>query len=165
MTTSQMVTDFKPREIVFETPVGTFEYYGQAEEAILKADLDKSCIVKHVTTPTCRELCRAVTAYCKSKGLEPDEYGFNPHQPALFGESELRLPEKWWHLIAFVVEGGSEGFYIHIGAMIQQHVSADNPDGAARWIDLGLAKTYSPDNAYALATEAQRFLMAAEWNA
>ena len=44
-------------------------------------------------------------------------------------------------------------------------VSASNPEGHSQWIDLGLAKTYSPDNAYALATEAQRFLMAAEWNA
>ena len=165
MTSSQMVTDFKPRTTVFETPVGTFNYYAEADQAVHRADLGKDCIVKKISTPTCRELCRAVTAYCKSKGLEPDEYGFNPTSQALFGEPGGRLPEKWWHLIAFVVEGGSEGFYIHIGAMIQQHVSAYNPDGAARWIDLGLAKTYSPDNAYALATEAQRFLMAAEWNA
>ncbi len=163
MTSAEMVTDFKPRVTVFETPVGTFNWHADADAAVHKADLGKDCIVKKVTTATCRELCKAVTAYCKSKGLQPDEYGFDSWRP-LYGAPEPRLPEKWWHLIAFVVEGGSEGFYIHIGAMVQQHMSKENPNGDAKWVDLGLAKTYSPDNAYALATEAQRFLTAAEWN-
>ena len=53
-----------------------------------------------------------------------------------------------------------------MGYCYDQHnrLCCDICGSAARWIDLGLAKTYNPANAYALATEAQRFLMAAEWN-
>lgn len=114
---------------------------------------------------TYTQICKAVTRFCKSQGHEPEEYGFNTC-PSYGPETERKLPEKFWHLIAFAVEGNSEGYYVHIGYLVRGE--GINPQthefNPATYHDIGFAKTYSPASAQALATEAQRFLTASEWN-
>jgi hypothetical protein len=97
-------------------------------------------------------LMGTLNAYLASIGLQPEEYGFNV-APAC-AESD-RIPERYRWLVAFAIEGGSEGYYIHVAAI-------DSATGT--YTNLGLAKTYSAKSAYALAREAQRFLTAAAWN-
>lgn len=161
------------------------------------------------------ELIRAVNAHLKSKDMAPEEYGFDlgcelaydGHGRRSPAERDgARVPEKYWRLIAFAVEGGSEGYYIHFGALIaaeqaregdyQDRVNrlviaskraADastaphtDPDlrelrracdavryhehAPSRYLEFGLAKTWSAERAYDIAREVQRFLIAAEWN-
>jgi hypothetical protein len=95
-----------------------------------------------------KELITALTAHLKTMDLEPDEYGFN----VSFLDDGSTIGTYRW-LIAFAVEGTSEGYYVHVGSLYK-----------GEYLDFGLAKTYSPENAYALAREAQRFLTAAQWN-
>lgn len=105
---------------------------------------------------TVAELMRALNTYLNRIGLQPEEYGFRVS--ALIGyspsEASQRIPENYRWLVAFAIEG-CEGYWIHVVAI----------DSATQtYADLGIAKTYSADNAYALAREAQRFLTAAAWN-
>jgi hypothetical protein len=102
-------------------------------------------------------LLRALNAHLVAIGLQPEDYGFNVSPHILYSPTEGndRLPEEYRWLVAFAIAGGSEGYYIHVAAMNA---------AAQTYTDLGFAKTYSADNAYALAREAQRFLTAAEWN-
>ncbi len=106
---------------------------------------------------TTRDLCQALNAYVKSKGLEIEEYGFSPAAGVMRGD--VPLPDKFWNLIAFNVEGGSEGWYVHVGA-IQRSDTYKHPV----YIDFGFAKMWTPEKAYALAVEAQRFMSAIVWN-
>lgn len=96
------------------------------------------------------DLIDELNAYLKSIGLEPEEYEFNV-SPGRDGTTSM--PEKYRWLVAFAVKGNSEGYYIHVGTI-----------QGPTYIELGLAKTYTPGNAYAIAREAQRFLTAAQWN-
>lgn len=112
-----------------------------------------------------RELMDAVNAHCKSLGIEAEESDFR--QSVCLGyndDNPLPNSKDYRWLIAFAVEGNSEGYYVHIGSMGR----GDYPNGSGRttssYQDLGVAKTYSANNAYALAREAQRFLTAAAWN-
>ena len=102
-------------------------------------------------------LMRALNMYLNSIGLQPEEYGFSVSPQIQFTQSpgNDRIPERYRWLIAFAIEGRSEGYYVHVAAI---------DDVGKTYTDLGLAKTYSADNAYALAREAQRFLTAAKWN-
>ena len=94
------------------------------------------------------DLIQALNRYLKRIHLQPGEYGFDP-------SPRLRIPKKFRWLVAFTVEGNAEGYYIHVAAI----------DGKTPTItDLGMAKTMAPDNAYALARGAQRFLTASMWN-
>jgi hypothetical protein len=102
-------------------------------------------------------LVDALNTYLEAIGLQPEEYGFcvSPLITHAAAPGNGRLPKKYRWLVAFAIEGGSEGYYVHVAAI----------DSATQaYIDLGFAKTYSPDNGYALAREAQRFLTAAAWN-
>ena len=96
------------------------------------------------------DLIRALNKYC---GKLAEEYPFS-QSPMLLNNPMERIPEHRW-LVAFVVEGDSEGYYIHITAMLK---------GGGQHQEIALAKTYSAESAYKLATEAQRFLTAAAWN-
>jgi hypothetical protein len=96
------------------------------------------------------ELLHALNCYLKSVGCQPEEYGFKPTPGA--GPD---LPQRYRWLVAFVVEGESEGYYIHLVAI---------PRAACTFTDLGLAKTWTTDSAYAIARETQRFLTASLWN-
>lgn len=68
-----------------------------------------------------------------------------------------QLPGNARWIVAFAVEGANEGYYVHLAALIPG-------TGLGTFDDLACCKTYTPDNAYAIAREAQRFLTAAAWN-
>jgi len=102
---------------------------------------------------TVADLCRAINEHLKRLGLEPDEYNFSSTDR---GQAELPGNARW--LVAFAVEGGNEGYYVHIGG------ATPGWPGLGTYDDLAFCKTYDPDNAYAIAREAQRFLTAARWN-
>ena len=75
-------------------------------------------------------------------------------------DAERRLPERWRHLIAFWMEGDDEGWYVHIGVMVEFGGGGHHGE----YIDMGIAKVWSVETAQRLATEAQRFLTATRWN-
>ena len=93
-------------------------------------------------------LCAALDEHLQARGIAPEEYGFLSAYSGHAGP----VPNFRW-LVAFAVEGGSEGYYVHIGA-IKEGV----------YTNLGFCKTWTPGRAYAIATEAQRFLTAVCWN-
>ncbi len=111
------------------------------------------------------DLIRAVNDHLKRIDVQPDEYDFSVW-PWLKDE-EQRLPADYRWLIAFAAEGGSEGYYVHLGAMMRD--AAKNPtwkltENDRIFRDYGCAKCNSAENDYAIAREVQRFLSAAEWN-
>jgi hypothetical protein len=113
------------------------------------------------TKKTAKELCRALDAHLTSAGVEPEEYGFSGR---VYAAGPDDLPDRRW-LVAFAVEGTNEGYYVHVGAVQPRPacgLGADDPP--AFYYDLGFCKTYSPDSAYAICREVQRFLSCAEWN-
>jgi hypothetical protein len=128
-------------------------------------------------------LLKAVNKHLKKAGCEPEEYGFDSASWVRYsGAKDQLLPPRsdfrW--LVAWVVEGGSEGYYIHLGAIlarrtIEMNTKHDEIGGTLKavytpgedtstYLEFGLAKTYSAESAYAICREAQRFLTAAEWN-
>jgi hypothetical protein len=123
---------------------------------------------------TVLSLLQALNKFC---GSLAEEYNFT----AVDRTADIR--EKYWRLVAFAVEGNSEGYYVHVGAIVrrEQIVShgrtVDCPTAARNgccpghpeallpvYIEFGLAKTYSSESAYAMAKEVSRFLAAAAWN-
>jgi hypothetical protein len=160
MTSADMITDFVIRKDSYKTPVGIFAYSEQARQACLKNDLDPYSLTSHsVDMSTVQSLLKAINAYC---GNLADEYDFSldfdlvaeTGLKAQAGVEPSRIPQDFQHLIAFAVEGGSEGYYVHVGALLL----------GGRYQGFGMAKTYSSDSAYELAKQASRFLAAACWN-
>ena len=135
MTSSEQVTDFS---VANWKPV-------EGKPGFVKVDSMK----------TYGALITALNAHLKAKDLEAEDYGFSV-TPGTY--SEATIPAKYLWLIAFVVEGGSEGYYVHVGALIRK--DREPPE----YCDFGFCKTYTAESGYKLATEAQRFLTAAEWN-
>lgn len=105
---------------------------------------------------TVASLMEALNTHIRARKLQPDEYDFQRlPSGGRHGQDNNHLPQKYRWLIAFFVKGDSEGYYIHVAAV----------DSATQKItDLGVAKTYSADNAGKITLEAQRFLTAALWN-
>jgi len=103
---------------------------------------------------TVSDLLQELNGHLAINCLQPEEYDFS-----CCGSDPL--PTKFSHLIAFVVEGTNEGFYIHVGCISRQDKFGLKPP---IWTDFGYAKTYSPESAYRIATECQRFLTATLWN-
>ena len=100
------------------------------------------------------DFIRALNAHLKVQNLEPNEYSFTTcYQDA------APLPEDYRWLIAFAVEGGSEGYYVHVGAIMR-----DERQTARIYNDFGFCKTFDEEEAHAIAREAQRFLNAVLWN-
>lgn len=102
-----------------------------------------------------KSLVGAVNAFC---GDLAEEYNFSTG--IAWNDPGPRIPEKYWHLIAFAVEGSNEGYYVHIGAMVR----GDRKAPAPTFVGFGLAKTNSSESAYELVRQASRFLAAACWN-
>ncbi len=73
---------------------------------------------------------------------------------------DRRLPKRWRGLIAFAVDGDSEGYYVHIGVM----VTFGDGLRPGEYIDMGFVKLWDAKAAQIVATEAQRFLSASRWN-
>lgn len=131
-----------------------------------------------------RQLLQAVNAHLSLCGIEPEDRGFgvNHELEDYRNPNTAKIPNardyRW--LIAFAIEGSNEGYYIHIGAMMHFPTRGfgsfeipDTPVGKIHitprpatmtYMDFGHAKCYSAEQAYQIATEAQRFLTAAAWN-
>jgi hypothetical protein len=73
---------------------------------------------------------------------------------------EMRLPTCFLWLIAFAVEGENEGWYVHVGAIVQKR----DLSASSGYIDFGTVKVWSIEESFAVQKEAQRFLTAARWN-
>ena len=163
MNTADMVTDFVIRKDWYETPMGTFETRAMADAACKRCDLlPELCVTRKVEMATVQSLLKAVNAYC---GKLAEEYDFSldfdliaeTGYKAKPGVEPSRIPEKFRWLIAFAVEGGSEGYYVHVGALIDVH-------SGGNYQEFGLAKTNTSESAYELAKQVSRFLTAAQWN-
>ena len=103
-----------------------------------------------------RELLGALNAYLESTGNVPGEYGFSCSYDR---DPDRLVPSRYRWLVAYAVEGGSEGYYVHVGAIVHDH-----GNGPTTYVEFGLCKTWDAESAYAIARECQRFLTAAEWN-
>jgi hypothetical protein len=156
MQSSDMITDFILRKDSYVTPEGTFTDYEKARTACPGQNLDQYHRIKMSTV---HSLLKAINAQF---GALAEEYSFSLDFN-LVGESGLKakpgvspslIPQDFHELIAYAVEGGSEGYYVHICALL--------PNG--HFMPFGIAKTWNPDSAYELAKQASRFLAAARWN-
>jgi hypothetical protein len=104
-----------------------------------------------------KELIAALRSFC---GNLADEYDFCVSPSIAYDAPTTTVPEKFHHLIAYAIKGGSEGYYVHVGAILR-----DSDDLLTRpYLDFGFAKTWTAESAYALARQAQRFLTATVWN-
>jgi hypothetical protein len=153
MNTIESVTKFVIRRDHWYTPFGTFGYKGEAVERCKKADMGENVIAHSIEMADIKALIKALNAHLKAAKTEAEEYDFSDVSDAI-------VPEKYRWLIAFAVEGSSEGYYVHIGAILPAPVAGHD----THYMEFGLAKTYSAESAYAIAREAQRFLTAAQWN-
>jgi hypothetical protein len=108
---------------------------------------------------TYEDIARAVNAHLETMGIEPQEYGYSaqdkydPDRPKTIGRY------RW--LVSYFVEGGSEGYYCHIGAIVDPETYSNEP---RTYEDIAFCKTWDQRSAAAIATEVQRFLVNAEWN-
>jgi hypothetical protein len=106
---------------------------------------------------TVEALMRALNTHLESVGIQADEYSFCVSPALRYGNSDTvkHVPEDYRWLIAFAIPGESEGYYIHVGAIGWR---------TKTYVDLGFAKTWTPENAYTVARETQRSISAAMWN-
>ena len=105
---------------------------------------------------TIKSLCDALNEHILACRIAPpDEYGWSPYP-----RESAEIPKGFRWLIAFAIEGNSEGYYIHIGAIIPAK-TATTP---TEYVNFAHAKTYQSGHALAICREAQRFLNAAMWN-
>lgn len=159
MTSTEMVTDFKIRTDWYETPMGTFPTRQMANEACEKVDYrPELCVTHKIEMSKVQDLIDAVNGFC---GHLAEEYSYSISfdlrgklTPRGY-ENTARIPEDFWRLIAFAVEGSNEGYYVHFGAILKD---------SNQYQEFGLAKTYSADSAYEMAKQTSRFLAAALWN-
>jgi hypothetical protein len=73
---------------------------------------------------------------------------------------DIRLPACWRSLIAFAMDGDNEGYYVHVGVMVDFGYG----DRPGEYLDIGFVKLWEAETAQRVATEAQRFLSASRWN-
>ena len=143
MTSTEMITDFA---VCIHEPIP-----------------DKPGYLRHVRNAKIADLLSAINEHLTAKELEPEEYNFSVGMGITArhgdenGDKDPEIPKFRW-LVAFCVEGGSEGYYIHCGAILAEIGNGRN------YVEFGICKTYSADSAYAIAREVQRFLTATMWN-
>lgn len=160
MTSQDMVTKFVLRRDLWETPFGTFDYRSEAKARCEANDMDFALVSKHrVETPKIADVVKEIKAYLAPFAFESMDY-ITASSTVQYEQPNETLPTKYRWLIAFAVEGGSEGHYVHFGAMIQ----AESGFGLPTYQDFGFAKFFYPDEARKAATEIQRWLEAASWN-
>jgi hypothetical protein len=160
-----MITDFVLRVDWWTCSLGAYKYHGEAKTCCEKNKLDPATIVHSIVMSSVESLIKALNVHCKKTGIEAEEYHFTVSPSIKYDTPGQLLPEKWAYLIAYAIEGGSEGYYVHVGAILKDGSGCFG--GAVKlpsYMDFGFCKTYSADSAYAIAREAQRFLTAAQWN-
>jgi len=102
----------------------------------------------------------ALAAMEKVQGFGPDyisfSYGCRTMSPMSDQEAADRLDRSRW-LTAFMVEGGSEGYYIHVGTVLRSEVP-ESP--LPNWADLALVKHLGTvDEAHEMLKAINTFLM------
>jgi hypothetical protein len=158
MNNAEMVTGFRIGRDWYETPMGTFPDYQAAADTCTKSDLcPETCVTRKREMVTVKDLIAALCSYC---GSLAEEYEFCVSPSIAYDATPTTVPERFLHLIAYAVEGGSEGYYVHVGAILRDFDAALTRP----YLDFGFAKTWTAESAYALAKEAQRFLSATIWN-
>jgi hypothetical protein len=106
---------------------------------------------------TVSAIVEAINEYCRP-WLTGESFGDrSTWEPTRKGET---LPERWRYLVAYCVDGDCEGWYVHIGCMVNFGYEQTHGD----YIDFGHAKLWTAADAYTVAREAQRFLSACRWN-
>lgn len=165
MTGTEMITEFVLRKDWWTCDSGAFNYHGEAKAYCERHHIDPATLRHDIVMSTVESLITALNTHCKRAALEAEEYNFCVSPSSRYDRPGELLPEKWAYLIAYAIEGGSEGYHVHVGAILKDESGAFG--GAVKrpaYMDFGFCKTYSPDSAYAIAREAQRFLTAAQWN-
>lgn len=61
---------------------------------------------------------KALNEYMKTCGLDPDMLCESRFHSGLAVKSDHPLPKDYRWLVAYSIEGGSEGYYVHVGAMV-----------------------------------------------
>lgn len=102
-------------------------------------------------------LIKAINAHCREQ-LKGESFCDTTAWDSL--RKDERVPQTYRSLIAFAMEGESEGWYVHVGAIV---VFGDGPYPGI-YVNFGHAKMWSAEDAYDLCREAQRFLTATRWN-
>jgi hypothetical protein len=112
---------------------------------------------------TTTEVITALREYLKACEVAGGDYDFC--DCSQWAKVPAKVPDIFRWLIAYAVEGESEGWYVHIGVLVSSDCGRMPLDGLSRYTyeDWGFAKTWTADSAYAIAREAQRFLSAARW--
>ena len=96
------------------------------------------------------DVLRELNDRLDADGVEFGESKFSD-MTAYLAESDRRIPRCRW-LVCFPVRGGSEGWYVHVEAIV------DRPDRVRVNHLLGLAKTWSPESAWQITQAAARHL-------
>lgn len=107
------------------------------------------------------DLIKALNHHCKKEELEGESFSCPFEWDA--EKKDIQIPERYRWLVAYAVEGESEAWYVHVGAMIRPESPVSNFDNYS-YMDFGFAKVWSKEVAFAVAREVQRFLWAARWN-
>ena len=100
-------------------------------------------------------MAKAINTHLKHIGIEPQEYGYS----AL--DKTTKLPERYRWLLSFFVEGGSEGYYCHVGFIVQPESFSQDP---TTYVDVCFCKTWDQESAAVISAAVQRFCVNAEWN-
>lgn len=124
------------------------------KEQVTTFSLEEPGTGKQVTVSA---LIKALNLHCKEKLAGESFCDTTAWDSA---RKDERVPERYRSLIAFAMEGSSEGWYVHVGAII---AFGDGPYPGI-YINFGHAKMWSAEEAYDLCREAQRFLTATRWN-
>lgn len=162
MCSAEEVTKFVIRKDRWITSVGTFGYHGEAKKALEDAGLsaDNGAIKHEIDMCKVVDIVKALERHCKAAlKLESLDY-FTASSAFKYDNPDKTVPVKRAWDIAFAVEGGSEGYYVHFGSVLRGEKVGEQ----AGYFDYGFAKLYDRAEASALCTEAQRFLTSAGWN-
>ncbi|GGG86637.1 hypothetical protein [Edaphobacter dinghuensis] len=124
------------------------------QDTVTGFSLEEKDSGKNVTVTS---LIQAVNAHCKNL-LQGESFCDRTAWDE--DRKNERIPKRFRSLISFAIEGESEGWYVHVGAM----VAFGNRPYPGIYIDFGHAKLWSSEDAYALGMEAQKFLTAVRWN-
>jgi len=104
-------------------------------------------------------MARAINRHLTELGIEPQEYGYSACSIKP-GQTE-DLPKRYRWLLSFAVEGGSEGYYCHVGMIIPAPEFSTDP---TTYVDICFCKTWDQESANTIAAAVQRFCVNAEWN-
>jgi hypothetical protein len=124
MTGAEMITDFVLRKDWWTCPLGAYNYHAEAKSCCEKNRLDPTAIVHTIVMSSVESLIKAINAYCKKVKVEAEEYHFTVSPSIKYRNPGELIPQKYAYLIAYAVEGNSEGYYVHVGAILKDESGA-----------------------------------------